>query len=345
MLEPHPLAALFPELLPEELAQLARDIKERGQLEPIVLYKGLILDGRNRYKACQLVGVNPRIEEFNAQISERSPEEFVLSRNLRRRHLSVGQKAAVALEWSEQIELSAAPEKNKGRGRPKGTLPEGAKRIGIDERRVFEVRRIRDTLPSLYHEVKAGKRSLNSALADISEIGIGKPDIASQEFNRNAEHEFARPTGRKVAQSKAVGKKGAAAVKLPPSSAAIKRALARIKAILGSWFQAEVKARNLIQEDAEIVQFAKLTDAQMLEIGPLLKKGWTFVAASREVTDRLTPDDEIRALHTRVVENGGNWCLLSVGNFGHVVVWGTDKDKTLGKIKDILSASSTSRRS
>ena len=129
MLEPHPFAALFPELLPEELAQLARDIKERGQLEPIVLYKGLILDGRNRYKACQLVGVNPRIEEFNAQISERSPEEFVLSRDLRRRHLSVGQKAAVALEWSEQIELSADPEKNKGRGRPKGTQSEGAKKI------------------------------------------------------------------------------------------------------------------------------------------------------------------------------------------------------------------------
>ena len=353
MLEPHPLAALFPELLPEELAQLARDIKERGQLEPIVLYKGLILDGRNRYKACQLVGVNPRIEEFNAQISERSPEEFVLSRNLRRRHLSVGQKAAVALEWSEQIELSADPEKNRGRGRPKGTLAEGAKKIGIDERRVFEVRRIRDTRPSLYHEVKAGKRSLNSALADISptqdlrfsEIGIGKPDIASQEFDRNAQHEFARPTDRKVAQSKPAGKEGGAAVKLPPSSAAIERALARIKAILGKWFHAEVKARNLIQEDAEIVQFAKLTDAQMLEIGPLLKKGWTFVAASREVTDQLTSDDEIRALHTRAVENGGNWCLLSIGNFGHVVVWGAEKDKTLGKIKDFLSGSSTSRRS
>jgi len=35
-LEPHPFAALFPELPPEELTQLARDIKERGQLEPIM---------------------------------------------------------------------------------------------------------------------------------------------------------------------------------------------------------------------------------------------------------------------------------------------------------------------
>ena len=97
-LEPHPFAALFPELPPEELIQLARDIKERGLLEPIILHKGLILDGRNRYRACQIAGVKPRIEEFDAKAAKRSPEEFVLSRNLRRRHLSVGQKAAIALD-------------------------------------------------------------------------------------------------------------------------------------------------------------------------------------------------------------------------------------------------------
>jgi ParB-like chromosome segregation protein Spo0J len=33
--EPHGLASLFP----EELAELVRDIKERGQLEPIILTK------------------------------------------------------------------------------------------------------------------------------------------------------------------------------------------------------------------------------------------------------------------------------------------------------------------
>src|SRR6516164_7098589 len=137
-LEPHPLAALFPELPPEELAELARDIKERGQLEPIILHKGSILDGRNRYRACQIAGVKPQIEEFNPKATKRSPSEFVLSRNLRRRHLSVGQKSAIALEWSEQMELSPDPEKNRGRGRPKGTLREAAKNIGINEQRVFE---------------------------------------------------------------------------------------------------------------------------------------------------------------------------------------------------------------
>jgi hypothetical protein len=42
----------------------------------------------------------------------------------------VGQKAAIALEWSEQIELSADPQKNKGRGKgvqsPSLTLSAGS---------------------------------------------------------------------------------------------------------------------------------------------------------------------------------------------------------------------------
>lgn len=35
----------------------------------------------------------------------KSPEEFALSRNLRRRHLSIGQKATIALEWADQLHL------------------------------------------------------------------------------------------------------------------------------------------------------------------------------------------------------------------------------------------------
>jgi hypothetical protein len=349
-LKPHPLAALFPELSEEELMQLASDIKERGQLEPIVLYKGSILDGRNRYRACQIAGVKPRTEEFNAKATKRSPEEFVLSRNLRRRHLSVGQRAAIALDWSEHIEFNPDSEKNKERGRPKGFLSEAAKKIGVNEQRAFEVRQIRDANPRLYQDVKAGRRSLNSALAEINrpreirfgEFGLRKSDAASPKLDGGAREEvqgFTQSGGGKVPRDarKPATKQAAVAVKLPASPAAIEKALARIKAILGSWFYAEVKARNLIQKPEETVQLAKLTDAEMLEIGALLKRGWSFAAAYREVVERLTPDDQIRALHTRAVESDGNWCLLSVGNFGHVVVWGAERDKTLAKVKDILT--------
>jgi len=169
-LRPHPLAALFPDLPPDELRHLARDIKEHGQLEPIILYHGLILDGRNRYRACQMVGVKPWMEEFDPKAAERTPEDFVLSRNLRRRQLSAGQKAAIALDWSEQIELNPDPEKIRPLGRPKGPLAEAAKYIGINEQRVFEVRQVREASLNLYRQVKAGQRSLNSALAEIDSV-------------------------------------------------------------------------------------------------------------------------------------------------------------------------------
>jgi hypothetical protein len=341
--EPHPFAALFPGLPPEELALLAKDIKERGQLEPIILYKGRILDGRNRYRACQIAGVEARWEEFDEKTNRRSPEEFILSRNLRRRHLSVGQKAAIALGWSEQIESNPKLEKVKALGRPRGTLADAAKYIGINEQRVFEIRQIKETDLNLYREVEAGRRSLTSALADVSaprENQLGEP--ASQD-PENAEPQempgHILRVGGKVERDlqRPASKEELAAVKPPPSSAAIEKALVRIKAILGTWLYGEIKARNLVQNSGEIVQLAKLTDSEMREIGSLLKRGWKFVAAFKEVKERLTPDDEIRALHTRAIENGEKWYLSSVGDFDHIVMWGQERAKTLAKIKDSLA--------
>ena len=53
-----PLAAAFPPL-PAAVRTLAASIAEIGQLEPTVFVDGLILDGRNRFEARQLVGGKP----------------------------------------------------------------------------------------------------------------------------------------------------------------------------------------------------------------------------------------------------------------------------------------------
>jgi len=304
-----------------------------------------------------MAGVKPQTEEFNPKATKRSPSEFVLSRNLRRRHLSVGQKSAIALEWSEQIELSPGPEKNKRRGRPKGALSEAAKEIGINEQRVFEVRQIRDANPTLYREVKAGSRSLNSALAEISpsrETGSYRSDLdnysesASRKPDYGARNAKGDGTGksRLIDQSadgqvergirKPADKKTATMAKASPSRAAAERALLRIKEVLGSSFYGEVRGRNLIQKAEEIVRFAKLTDTQTQEIGSLLKRGWAFGAAFQEVVERLTSGDEIRALHARSLANAVNWYISSVGSFGHIVAWGPEKDKILARLKETL---------
>jgi ParB-like nuclease domain len=88
----HPLAALFPPLDEKELDELAADIREHGLREPIVTFEGKILDGRNRYLACERAGVAPRFKEYTGS----DPLAYVVSLNLKRRHLDTSQRAMVA---------------------------------------------------------------------------------------------------------------------------------------------------------------------------------------------------------------------------------------------------------
>lgn len=91
-LEAHEFATIFPMLPDAELRSLGEDILRNGQAEPIITYRGKILDGRNRYRACELVDIPPRIEEFAGH----DPLAYVISHNLHRRHLTESQRSAVA---------------------------------------------------------------------------------------------------------------------------------------------------------------------------------------------------------------------------------------------------------
>jgi hypothetical protein len=81
----HPLADTYPLHDDEELASLVEDIKTNGLREPIVISKDdVLLDGRNRLRACKVAGVRPRYrrKEFLGDSPEASA--FVDSANLRR---------------------------------------------------------------------------------------------------------------------------------------------------------------------------------------------------------------------------------------------------------------------
>lgn len=65
MLEFHPLTNLFPLIEGQEFEALVADVREHGVREPVVLFEGKILDGRNRYRAAQAAGVEFDIREFD----------------------------------------------------------------------------------------------------------------------------------------------------------------------------------------------------------------------------------------------------------------------------------------
>jgi ParB-like chromosome segregation protein Spo0J len=64
----HEIATLFPLMSEERLAELAEEIAQNGQLEPVVLYEDKALDGRNRVAACKRKGIEPRTEKYTGKL-------------------------------------------------------------------------------------------------------------------------------------------------------------------------------------------------------------------------------------------------------------------------------------
>ena len=103
----HPYAATYPMMSGEELQELADDIKAHGQREPIVITyldemlmdEPVVIDGRNRYAACKLAGVEPIFQEVRSlndrELSPQVIADWIISHNLHRRHLTASQKAMV----------------------------------------------------------------------------------------------------------------------------------------------------------------------------------------------------------------------------------------------------------
>jgi N6-adenosine-specific RNA methylase IME4 len=94
-LEAHKLAELFPLIEGADFEALRDDIKANGLIDPVVTLEGKILDGRNRYRACQAAGVEIVTTEFLPS-EDGDPLQWVISKNLKRRHLNESQRAMVA---------------------------------------------------------------------------------------------------------------------------------------------------------------------------------------------------------------------------------------------------------
>jgi len=96
----HPAADEFPMLDEKRLGELGDDISTNGQREPIRTHDGQIIDGRNRYEACNKLGIKPIVEPLSEDID---PYLYVWSLNGERRDLAAAQHYAI---WKECMEKS-----------------------------------------------------------------------------------------------------------------------------------------------------------------------------------------------------------------------------------------------
>lgn len=108
----HTAANIMPMMDELTYQGLLTDMGTHGQLSPIWLYEGLIVDGRNRYRACLELGIKPWFQEWGGQVSL---VDFVISLNVIRRHLTTTQKATAAFHALPVYE-SEAKERQRAAG-------------------------------------------------------------------------------------------------------------------------------------------------------------------------------------------------------------------------------------
>jgi len=166
----HPMADIFPMIEGAEYDALVADIKENGLHESIWLYEDKILDGRNRARACKDAGVEIKTREYKGK----DPLGFVISLNLKRRHLNESQRAMIAariatMHQGARTDLAQNCAKSQ---------TDAAARMAVSRRTVQSARVVLERgIPELVKAVDSGKMPVSKA-ADISKVSPEKQKAA-----------------------------------------------------------------------------------------------------------------------------------------------------------------------
>lgn len=161
----HPIAEIFPRMSDEEFAALKEDIDTHGLREPVWTWKGQIIDGRHRFQACQELGVKKcATREFEGEQS--GLVAFVLSLNLKRRHLNESQRAMVAARLATLVseEKSSPP--------IGGAVPisDAADMMNVGQRSVERARKVQEQgAAALVEAVEKGEVSVGAA-AEVASL-------------------------------------------------------------------------------------------------------------------------------------------------------------------------------
>lgn len=215
----HPLASVLPMLGTADANELASDIQANGLREDIVLFEGKILDGRNRYRACKSVNVEPRFRDFNG--AEGHAIDYIVSKNIKRRHLTASQKALMVAKYAVLPRGNPSMKSSKTPAKPKSVqstelgkpADKVATDIGVSTSTVEQAKRVlRDAPKETVAKVERGEKSVASAVKELREAkqeqtpaldktGYPVPDAILADWKRA---EGFAETLRKITQVKSV---------------------------------------------------------------------------------------------------------------------------------------------
>lgn len=180
----HSLSSIFPKLDDVSFQALKQDIYANGLRNPIIIKNKEVLDGQNRLRACEELGIDPVFQEYEGD----DLVEFVLAQNLHRRHLTAGQSAtivALAQDWSLAHPTGKLPKSNKindldektnvaklpTKGLPVDTKvdtqADRAEKSGASKRTQGSADKLVKENPELAKKVATGEISLNQAIKEI----------------------------------------------------------------------------------------------------------------------------------------------------------------------------------
>ena len=182
----HKFANLFPLMSSGEFTEFKAKIEQNGydgDNHPIWLYDGKILDGRNRYNACQELNIEPTFKNYTGD----DPIWFIIKENLERRHLTTDQKGKIGLSLLPYFEKQAkkreathhagdvygVPKSAQGKGK---SVEQAANAVFVGKTSLKQLKYIHENYPKLYRQIgteivnKKGKKkefTLQDAMREI----------------------------------------------------------------------------------------------------------------------------------------------------------------------------------
>lgn len=301
-LNDHPIAAMFPLLPKDEIDEMAASIARNGQRRAIITYQGEILDGRNRYRACQVAGVEPKTEPYDSARHGSSVLQFVLDENLNRRHLSAGQRAMIAAQalTAMQAEAEALRKKREAAGQDTTPAPPAPAATTTAPKKFADGTIIEDddegpVVPSqaeMAHGAHVSERSMSSAMTVATDAEETAKVVAGEKSLTEAEKAVAKKkadeAARKERENKAIQEERA-------------KILKKIRKNCGEVFAQAFLDGEILKTQKETAAFLALDDATQGKVAPYIATGWSVKKAASHVTRAITGSTTLDELINRAI--------------------------------------------